>query len=259
MAVNLQETFNNFATLAFEHLRRMDGPSVVHAINTISKELSIDEHTTQQFLTNIAKYQEEAFYEQLRQKMLLMYQETSSLQYPNFPFFKPPIQTPVNSLRNVRTTYPQLIYTQIQSETSSQFKNELSQQIPSYQNLQPIPKLQIPKQTDSITCPFLNHAQFTNTNKSLLNQTPSKQQSQTQKSEQLIHKQINGTRKKSLFRTALVKTFNVQNESLSDLELCELVKESKTSRWKQVSRYTQCMSTKQVSDYFWKTFMNGAK
>ncbi|CAL6024154.1 Hypothetical_protein [Hexamita inflata] len=257
MTANLQETFNNFATLAFEHLRKMDGPSVVRAINTISKELSIDEHTTQQFLTNITKYQEEAFYEQLHQKILLMYQETSSIQYPSFPLFKPPIQTPTNSLRDSRIVDPQLLFTQ--SSTSSQFQNEpINMSSINPLHLQ-IPKLQIeiPKQTDSITFPFQNQTQFTNTNKIHLN--ASKQQFQTQNSGQLIHKQQNGTRKKSLFRTALVKTFNVQNESLSDLELCQLVKESKTSRWKQMSRYIQCMSTKQVSDYFWKTFMNGAK
>ncbi|CAL6024180.1 Hypothetical_protein [Hexamita inflata] len=229
MTDNLQETFNNFATLAFEHLRKMDGPSVVRAINTISKELSIDEHTTQQFLTNITKYQEEAFYEQLHQKILLMYQETSSLQYPNFPLFKPPIQTPANSFGELKMKDP-LPNIQVQNEIFQFHKTE--------------PPIQ---QSDSI---LQKQLEFAST---LFNQNEAK------KNYEHVRKQIplNGIRKRNLFRIALMKTFQVEN--VTDLELCELVKESKTSRWKQMSRYIQCMSTKQVSDYFWKTFMNGAK
>ncbi|CAL6033426.1 Hypothetical_protein [Hexamita inflata] len=234
MSAYLQETFNNFATLAFNHLRKMNGTSVIHAINIISKELQIDELTTQQFLNNVTKYQEEAFYEQLHQKMLQMYQETSSLQYPNFPFFKPPIQTPENSFRESKIKDPQPF---IQNEIQSFYRTEpVSTQVPSYNQI-------IPKQLK------LDQTLFNTSNEAKRSQEP------TQYSKKQLP--LNGTRKRSLFRTALMKTFQVEN--VTDLELCEMVRESKMSRWTQVSRYTQCMSTKQVSDYFWKTFMNGAK
>ncbi|CAL6024158.1 Hypothetical_protein [Hexamita inflata] len=223
MTDNLQETLKNFATLAFEHLRQMDGPSVVRAINTISKELSIDEHTTQLYLSYILKYQEEAFYEQLRQKILLMYQETSSIQYPSFPFFKPPIP-PANSLKESKMKDHQPIPNENQSFNKTKYTIQ---------------------QNDSI---LSKTTIFNNQN----NYNAKKNQERSR-----IYLPLNGIRKRNLFRTALMKAFKVEN--VTDLELCQLVKESKTSRWKQMSRYIQCMSTKQVSDYFWKTFMNGAK
>ncbi|CAL5979439.1 Hypothetical_protein [Hexamita inflata] len=228
---NPESCFDRFAKVIRDRLQQLDSQALPSAVNVISHFLNVDPAAKQRFLAEVQQYQrqqaEESIYDQLFKKMAELDASSAQIQpagtfnatEAEFAFQSAPV--------TVKQSY----------SPPSSFRSQLK--VPSIDlQLPPV----ITKEKVSAREPASSY---------------SAESSRNAASEPSVHKSktTSAAEKNQFFREAVIHVFNVREE-MTDEQLCHVVQESKTCMWKQISEYSGgMMTTKQVSDYFWKTFV----
>ncbi|CAL5979428.1 Hypothetical_protein [Hexamita inflata] len=226
-----ESCFDRFAKVIRDRLQQLDSQALPSAVNVISHFLNVDPAAKQRFLVEVQQYQrqqaEESIYDQLFKKMAELDASSAQIQpagtfnatEAEFAFQSAPV--------TVKQSY----------SPPSSFPSQLK--VPGI-DLQLPPA--IAKEKVSAREPASSY---------------SAESSRNAASEPSVHKSktTSAAEKNQFFREAVIHVFNVKEE-MTDEQLCHVVQESKTCMWKQISEYSGgMMTTKQVSDYFWKTFV----
>ncbi|CAL6108934.1 Hypothetical_protein [Hexamita inflata] len=228
---NLESCFDRFAKVIQDRLQQLDSQALPSAVNVISHFLNVDPAAKQRFLAEVQQCQkqqeEESIYDQLFKKMAELDASSAQIQpagtfnatEADFAFQSAPVA--------VKLSFSPV----------SSFPAQLK--IPSI-DLQLHPA--IVQENATAREPASSYSAESSINAA---------------SEPSVHKSktTSAAEKNQFFREAVVHVFNVKEE-MTDEQLCHVVQESKICMWKQISEYSNgMMTTKQVSDYFWKTFV----
>ncbi|CAL5979422.1 Hypothetical_protein [Hexamita inflata] len=220
----IANSFEHFAQLIVGRMQLLNKQALTSAVSIISKYLNIDEIAQRNFLDQVfvpQQHSNSSILDELTKKMAEIDQ---------------------------------------QSNNGYEFNQD---QVPgTFINIQPISlkaispqcSLQQPPQLPAFLPTFNQHKV-----ESINEQTYSFSSNSEKYPSNVSHKEVNTkhsiVERNQFFREAVIHVFNVKEE-MTDEQLCHVVQESKTCMWKQISEYSGgMMTTKQVSDYFWKTFV----
>ncbi|CAL5979467.1 Hypothetical_protein [Hexamita inflata] len=227
--INSQSCFDRFAKVIRDCLQQLDSQILPSAVHMISHFLNIDQNSKNLFLVEAQQYQtkqlSESVYDELFKKMSEINASCDIIQ-------------PANTFNATETEYT--------------FKNTTMASQPSISPLYqfpaqlrvPIIQFQPPTLYVQDKEPDIREQISTESSQNVINETKEHKNKATSASE-----------KHFFFREALIYVLKTKQEA-SDEQLCNIIKESKICMWKQISEYSNgMMTTKQVSDYFWKTFV----
>ncbi|CAL6033700.1 Hypothetical_protein [Hexamita inflata] len=227
--LNSQSCFDRFAKVIRDCLQQLDSQILPSAVHMISHFLNIDQNAKNQFLVEVQQYQtkllSESIYDQLFKKMSEINASCDMIQ-------------PANTFNATETEF-----TIKNTSLASQPSISPLYQFPAQFRV-PIIKFQPPTIIIQEKEPIIREQTSTESSKDVINETKERKNKATSASE-----------KHFFFREALMHVLKTKEEA-SDEQLCNIIKESKICMWKQISEYSNgMMTTKQVSDYFWKTFV----
>ncbi|CAL6092648.1 Hypothetical_protein [Hexamita inflata] len=221
---DITNSFQNFAQLIVGRMQLLNEQALTSAVSIISKYLNIDEITQRNFLDQVCvpqQHSNSSILDELTKKMA----EIDQLSNNGYEFNQDQVPSTFINIQPI-----------------------------SLKAISPQCSLQQPPQLPSFLPTFNQHKV-----ESINEQTYSFSSNSEKHPSNVSHKEANAKHslieRNQFFREAVVHVFNVKEE-MTDEQLCHVVQESKTCMWKQISEYSNgMMTTKQVSDYFWKTFV----
>ncbi|CAL6033666.1 Hypothetical_protein [Hexamita inflata] len=220
--------FDSFAQLISARLQQLDDQALPAAVNVIAHFLNIDADTKDGFISEVLQQRqtksEESVFDELARKMA----EVELLCQPVKEEVSPVSQQQVNFFSEIPPVY---------------------EQVPLQQTF--IPALKVPSMDFQMLqlLTLVKPANFEHQTNSF--STDSSRQPKTKE----IKVKRSAAEKTQFFREALIHVLKIKEET-TDEQLCNIIKETKICMWKQISEYSGgMMTTKQVSDYFWKTFV----
>ncbi|CAL5979445.1 Hypothetical_protein [Hexamita inflata] len=220
--------FDSFAQLISDRLQQLDDQALPAAVNVIAHFLNIDAGTKDSFISEVLQQRqaksEESVFDELARKIA----EAELLCQPVKEEVSPVSQQQVNFFSKIPP---------------------MQEQVPLQQTF--VPALKVPSMDFQMLQLFTlaKPASFEHQTNSF--STDSSRQPKTKE----MKVKRSAAEKTQFFREALMHVLKIKEET-TDEQLCNIIKETKICMWKQISEYSNgMMTTKQVSDYFWKTFV----